>query len=148
MLILIVFSISGKVIQSFAKAKCLANMRGLHVAFSSYVQDKGMWPQLPEPKNGQEHLSDFAWMTMLDSYGASRKLWICPILERGRLKHANGEDIKMHYIPTRFDANRISPHRWSKQPWLIEMGDAHGSGALILFPDGSIKGMTQVLNGG
>ena len=31
-----------------SKANCISNMRSLHVSFSSYVNDVGCWPQVPE----------------------------------------------------------------------------------------------------
>jgi len=131
-----------------AKAVCINNLKQLHLAFSSYLQDVGYWPQMPESVSGNEKSYEEWWIKTMEPYGATPKLWICPVLKNGQIKDEAGNPILMHYIPTQFDANRISPTRWPGQPWLIERGDAHGGGSLIIFPDGSVKGLTEVLQGG
>jgi hypothetical protein len=44
-----------------------------------------------------------------------------------------------------FDNIPGTARRWPSQPWLVERADAHGSGALICFTDGSIKPFRKVL---
>ena len=90
--------------------------------------------------------TDAYWIDIMAPYGATPKVWLCPTLAVAGLKGPNKETLKMHYIPSQFDAKPDSPRRWPKQPWLIEMANAHGDGALISFPDGSIKSMNQVLS--
>ena len=133
------------VMMRVSKANCISNMRSLHVSFSSYVNDVGYWPQIPEQLvSGESDYEDW-WIKTMEPYTGSEKVWLCPVLKAGHLSSADGKLLRMHYIPTQFDANRISPTRWPRQPWLIEMGNAHGDGALILFPDGSIQSLSQVL---
>lgn len=135
----------GNIIRKANKARCINNMRQLHVAFSGYVQDVGHWPQIPKSLSGNEASYEEWWMKTMEPHGASPKVWRCPVMEKARIKDKSGNLILLHYIPTQFDANRISPTRWPGQPWLIERGDAHGGGSLILFPDGSVKGLNQLL---
>lgn len=87
------------------------------------------------------------WLKLMDPYVNTRKVWLCPILERGKVSAPSGDPLKMHYIPTQFDGTKMAPFRWPRQPWLIEMANAHGEGALILFPDGSVRSFKQVLRG-
>jgi prepilin-type processing-associated H-X9-DG protein len=38
----------------------------------------------------------------------------------------------------------MAPYKYP-QPWLIEIGNMHGHGANICFPDGSIRTMNDVI---
>ena len=129
-----------------AKARCLANMRGLHVAFQGYVEDNNMWPQQPDQLNDDDKLYDNFWIACLRPYTDTEKVWLCPVLEKAKLKGVQGDLLKVHYLPTMFDANPRSMYRWPKQPWLIEMANAHGAGGHILFPDGSIRTIHDVVD--
>ncbi len=126
----------------------MTNMRNLHVALASYVQEHDMWPQAPDITTTDSQKWEEWWMTAMDPYTGSRKVWLCPTLANGQMELPGGKPVKMHYMPTKFDANKISPYRWSTQPWLIEMANAHGNGGLILFPDGSIKELGSIVGGG
>lgn len=127
------------------RVKCTNNLRQLHLVFSNYLQDVDHWPQIPVKLTESESDYQKWWIGTMEPYGAPPNLWLCPVMEKARIKDASGDLILMHYIPTQFDMNRISPTRWPRQPWLIERGDAHGGGSLILFPDGSVKGLGQIL---
>ncbi len=148
-LAVIIFRVSGPLIQTATKAGCMSNMRSLHVSFETYLQDNGYWPQVPEKvsQSAPSEVEDY-WLRTMDAYTGTRKVWLCPLLARARVTSSTGEMLKMHYVPTRFDFNKSSPHRWPTQPWLIEMGNVHGHGALILFPDGSIFAMDDILKKG
>ena len=128
-----------------AKGRCMANMRSLHISFQSYVTDHNMWPQMPLQWLDNDASYDTFWINALKPYNDDERVWQCPVLARGGLKGVSGQPLKVHYIPTMFDANPRSMYRWPRQPWLIEMGDAHGAGAHILFPDGSIRAMKEIL---
>ena len=51
----------------------------------------------------------------------------------------------LHYTPAMFDESPYTPYRWPNQPWLSEIGNMHGRGALMCFPDGSIRAMDDVV---
>ena len=137
----------SKIGASVAKAKCISNLRALQAGFESYVSDKGMWPQLPVNTDVTTAQTEDMWFAIMDPYlDNSREVWLCPVLKALRLKGTDGSLLRMHYVPTRFDANRISPHRWPVQPWFIEVGNAHGTGPLIMFTDGSIKSLQDFFN--
>jgi prepilin-type N-terminal cleavage/methylation domain-containing protein len=127
------------------KVNCMANLRNLHVALGSYVQDRGSWPQPPDDIKGEKR--DRWWVGELASFGMTAAAWRCPTLSRGLKESAVSDEeraMPIHYIPTEFDAHPFTPYRWKTQPWAAEIGDPHGGGALLVFPDGSIKGFNQV----
>jgi len=135
-------------LQKTSQIRCMSNMRALHPAFSAYIQDVGHWPQPPDYEMEMDQNYEDWWLTTMDPYvGGAREIWLCPVLKSARLADADGRLLKMHYIPTQFDANPISPTRWPTQPWLVEVANAHGNGALILFTDGSIKSLNSILPG-
>jgi hypothetical protein len=51
-------------------------------------------------------------------------------------------------MPTEFDDNAFTPYSWSTQPWLIEVGDFHGDGNYIMYPDGSITTLNRIFESG
>lgn len=113
-------------------------MRQIHTALGSALNDIGHWPQIPENLEDSEETYEDWWLETMEPYGAPSKIWQCPILRATQATDPNGYLLRMHYIPTDFDANPINPRRWN-MPWLIERGNNHGAGALMAFPDGSIR---------
>ncbi len=125
----------------------MATMRSLHVALSSYVRDVGKWPQEPEElwlAENSAPLEDW-WFETLGPFGGGEKAWRCPTISRLVARGEEKDTPRMHYGPTRFDDKPLSPFRWATQPWLVEIGDMHGRGAHIIFPDGSIRVMSDFL---
>lgn len=126
--------------------RCMANMRSLQVALASYIQDKGHWPQMPVDKfENDENAYEDWWLSELKPYGAVESTWMCPTIKRLVTNKSGDSRPKVHYTPTMFDSNPMTPYKWSTQPWLIEIGNMHGQGAFICFPDGSIKSMDEVV---
>ena len=128
-------SISPKLVE----ARCLSNMRSIHISLSNYLSDVGTWPQIPLDLDTTDQAYEAWWLWTMEPFGAPEKIWKCPVLSKARVTDADGYELRMHYIPADFDANPISPRRWSNMPWLVERGNNHGRGALIAFPDGSIR---------
>jgi prepilin-type N-terminal cleavage/methylation domain-containing protein len=131
-----------------ATARCMENMRSLQVSLNSYIQDKGHWPQVPEEIDVSSSEDDSAyedwWLEELEEYGGTPEVWQCPVIKRlTSSKHPKGRP-KIHYTPTPFDEKPMTPYRWSTQPWLVEIGNMHGRGALLIFPDGSIKTLNEL----
>lgn len=135
----------GRIAQSVAKARCMSNMRAIHVGLESYLQEHRIWPQIPEDQDPFDPRVEDLWIRTLNPYIDRDDIWMCPVLKAAGLEGPHGNVLRMHYMPTRFDANPASPRRYSTQPWLVEMADAHGDGALIAFPDGRIQSMGEVL---
>lgn len=129
------------------KVKCIGNMRSLQASLAAYVQDVGHWPQMPAEMDTSPDDSNYEdwWLNELAPYGGSPEVWMCPTIKRLVCsKNANGRP-KIHYTPTMFDDKPMTPYKWRTQPWLIEIGNMHGHGANICFPDGSIRTMDDVI---
>lgn len=128
------------------EARCMANMRSIHLGLSTYLNDHDdIWPQGPPPDTDAAW-SEF-WIRTLEPQGITASTWRCPTIA-GLLRtqdNAPFDAASIHYIPTMFDATPGIARRWPTQPWLIERMDAHGNGALICFTDGSIKSFHKVL---
>ena len=134
-----------RIYQAASKAKCISNMRSVHVALASYLDEKRIWPQIPEnPEDPFDPRVEEFWIKTLLPYTETEEVWQCPVLKAAQITGPSGNVLRMHYVPTRFDANPASPRRWSRQPWLVEIADAHGDGALISFPDGRVQSMGEV----
>lgn len=128
------------------EARCMANLRTIHLGLTQYLNDHdSVWPQGPSPED--ETVWSRFWLDTLARYDVTEKVWQCPSLRSMLLAGGMPEQERprLHYIPTMFSAAKGIAYRWPTQPWLIERGDAHGKGALICFPDGSIKPFSKVL---
>lgn len=138
-----------RMLASSESARCMNNMRSLHTSLNSYVQDVGHWPQVPEELDVSASKDDKAyedwWIEELKNFGATPQVWQCPTIRRTvSNKNPDGRP-KMCYTPTPFDRNPYTPYKWSTQPWLVEIGNVHGRGANLCFPDGSIRSISDVL---
>jgi type II secretory pathway pseudopilin PulG len=131
------------------RVQCASNLRSLHVALAAYTLDQNHWPQNPYEIGDPQF--DTWWMREMSRYSLGRSNWECPTFKRMQqegVAEKDKDDKKMiHYIPTPFDDGPRTPYKWSAQPWAVEVGDFHGDGNLILFPDGSIKGFNQYIGG-
>jgi type II secretory pathway pseudopilin PulG len=126
--------------------RCGMNMRSIHSSLANYLQDRSaIWPQ--EPENLDQKAHDNWWLQTLEPYGAPEEVWQCPTIKRKILSKASskGSGPRLSYSPTSFDDRPGTAYRWSTQPWLMEIGNMHGAGALICFPDGSTKTTNEVM---
>lgn len=126
---------------------CIANMKSLYGSFASYTTDNNRWPQQPDfdmqTKTGRNNYAKW-WIETMKPYTVSEKVWQCPTLARMEISGGYPPEYLMHYTPTIFDAFPTRPYQWSFMPWLVEIGAAHGDGANVLFPDGSIRGFNSI----
>jgi hypothetical protein len=128
------------------EARCISNMRNITVGLHGYLQDnRGVWPQ--GPTLNDEPAWEAFWLTKLTNYGIATNIWRCPTLDSQLAsKGMPKEDRpKIAYIPTLFSAEPNIATRWSTHPWLIERANAHPNGALVAFPDGSVKSFNKIL---
>ena len=133
---------TGRILAAAQQAICASHMRSIRVALDSYLQDhEQVWPQGPPPQ--EEGWANF-WLATLQPYEIRPKTWQCPVI-RGWARNADDPNLQLHYVPTMFDATPNIANRWSTQPWLIEIADAHDKGPLIAFPDGAVKPYSKVL---
>jgi len=129
--------------------QCIMHMKSLQTSLAAYLQDVGHWPQEPVEQTG-ESVSAYEdwWLKELAPYGGTPEVWMCPTIKRLVSNKSSDGRPKIHYTPTMFDEIPGTPYRWSTQPWLIEIGNMHGHGALICYPDGSIRAMDDVAGPG
>jgi prepilin-type N-terminal cleavage/methylation domain-containing protein len=129
------------------RTQCSSNLRNLFVALDADTRDQGHWPQCPYEIGNPQF--DLWWLKELSHYNLSRANWECPTFQRLQERgEAEKKDEKtIDYVPTPFDDQPRTPYKWATQPWAVEVGDFHGDGNLVLFPDGSIKGFNQFLAG-
>ena len=149
LLIVLVFAAAPYWRERAEAVKCGNNMKNIHVALASYVQEKGYWPQEPQEywvSNDNNKYEDW-WIDTLKPYGIDEKTWQCPTIFRRVTFRSKDNRPRMHYTPTMFDDKPYTPYKWPTQPWLVEIGNMHGRGALMDFPDGSIRPMTDVVQG-
>ena len=134
----------SRIVGAAQEVICASHMRSIRVALGNYLTDHGnVWPQ-PDPGLEGDALRSF-WLQTLKPYGISENTWQCPTIRHALRAEGQTGDFGMHYVPTQFDATPNIANRWTTQPWLIEAANAHGKGALICFPDGTVKSMFKVL---
>jgi len=134
----------GPIRDRVERVVCMGNLRSLYTSLSSYVTDNQQWPQCPV--KASRAVSEKFWTTTLADYGAKPETWICPTLKRKlALAVAQGEDVpKVHYVPAQFDDKAATPFKWPAMPWVIEIGDMHLCGSLLIRGDGGIKTMNDI----
>lgn len=128
------------------RTTCMQNLRNIYVSTTVYLQDHGSWPQVdPATLNTPEYPA--AWVKALQPYSLAEKNWVCPSVQRA----LNNPDLtkpetrRIDYLATPFGDERNLPYKYPRQPWFIERGDMHGDGQLILFPDGQVQSLKEVL---
>lgn len=125
---------------------CTFHLRSLYLAFDSYCNEHGHWPQQPggqaAPKDGPAY---YNWIVgELDPYGGERRVWICPTEHRQSRVNVSEKNFEGSYVPTSFDVRPNSPWEW-QQPWLVERQDFHEVGFQMIFPDGTISTSRELL---
>ncbi len=120
------------------RVRCTENLKQLYLGLNSYTEENDHWPQLPEAiSDSRSEVADF-WIATLKPYGVTDAVWQCPgVLRLGKIQQS-GRTPKIHYLPTRFDAKPNTSKKWSIQPWVVEIGNIHGHGPLLILPDGSV----------
>lgn len=135
--------------QRAAKVACMTNLKSLYVAASACVQASGgIWPQV-DNSTMQDDYPKFAsdWIETLRPYNITEKNWICPTIQ----EILHGPDIhkyenrRLDYIPMPFDVNPGTPNRWARHPWFVERGDVHGNGNLVIYTNGTIEEIGNII---
>ena len=133
-------------LSKFEEPACISNLRGLHGAFSAWLDDhENVWPQLPGDASVEAGgigtaLEHEFWIKTFEPYGLRQKNWTCPTLRRlVKQKQTSFNDAQIHYLPTLFDEVPGRARRSPGTPWLMEIADGHGRGNLLIFTDGSVR---------
>ena len=133
------FAVTSGLRRRAESAACMANMKTIFTGLATYTGDFKTWPQPPEDALGEEEGFWKFWFGVLEPYDVGEKTWICPTY--ARLSSEMDEEFrKGTYLPTLFEPhNPRIPYNMNNQPWLMEIGDHHGRGPLVIYPDGSIR---------
>jgi type II secretory pathway pseudopilin PulG len=128
------------------RGSCMNNLKGIYVAATLYVQDHGQWPQI-DPKTLHEPSYPQAWVDAFRHYNISERTWLCPSIQRvlSNPDTKKPENRRIDYFGTPFGPDRTTPYKYKGQPWFIERGDMHGDGQLLIFRDGTLKSLKDVL---
>lgn len=130
------------------KTRCTGNLRSLHVAVNSYMQqNENRWPQInPRLIQSDPPAYATAWVRTLESFGVAHETWICPTAQRkgGGVDYKDPKTARIDYLAMPFSSRARSALRWSSQPWFIERGDMHGNGNLVIFPDGRVTELKNI----
>ena len=133
----IAFVINSGVRKKAERVQCCENLKSLHMALRSYLIDHKHWPQVNPEFGSQEESYWQQWAERLSDYALPDKVWMCPTHKRVTkdefLRYSS-------YHPMTFDRKSImTPHRWGNMPWVLEIGDNHGNGPLLIMADGRIQ---------
>ena len=135
------------------ESRCLANLRSLYNAASSYLLQSESWPQIPvkwvkdNPKGYAR-----AWVSTLTPFGAPHQTWLCPTIQRSMgvsLEDVMTKDehYRIDFVAGFFDDNPTSPRLADSFPWFVEKSGVHGRGNLFIQANG-ITGALQDIAGG
>lgn len=131
------------------EARCIANLKGLYVAASGYLQADGAWPQIPvklftdDPKTYAK-----LWVAALTPYGAPHSTWICPTLQRtiGTSMEAleKDEHYRIDFIATPFSDDPLAPRANPAHPWFMEKAGVHPRGNLLVLANGTTTSLLEL----
>ncbi len=133
LLSLILFSFDG-VRARVEVANCMANLRSISIALSAQLADTKRWPQVPEGIDEAGYAR--FWRQTLAPYGVDSKVWRCPTAKRTVQRTGEEELVEIDYTPAEFDEMESTPFKYQNQPWVVEAGDFHGDGNLLITTSG------------
>jgi len=115
---------------------CTNNLKNLYIAFSGYATDG--WPQIPKGialGSSEEQ----RWWIEHTKKDLPEKTWRCPTITRLFRSSPEAERPIIHYLPTPFSAQPNKANKNPHMPWFIEIGNAHGSGNLLVRANGTVE---------
>jgi prepilin-type N-terminal cleavage/methylation domain-containing protein len=131
------------------RAKCVQNLKSLHVAATNYLQTNHNWPEYRP--SGPPDVNEYG-KSMFDAlrpFGAEPGSWICPSIQRlfNNPDYTQKENFRVDYVATPFSSGEATPFRWSTQPWFAEKSNLHGGGPLMIFSTGDVMSLSDVIAG-
>ena len=117
---------------------CMNNLRNLRTAFAGYATEG--WPQIPKEIALGSNEEQRWWLDFTKkNLGLSEKNWHCPTITRLFRSSREADRPLIHYLPTPFSAQPNTANKNAQMPWFIEIGNAHGSGNLLVRQNGTVE---------
>lgn len=145
-LVVLFFPIFTTIQSRVESTRCTNNLKNLHVAADTYLQEHRTWPQIKITGSSEQDLAN-AWIAALRPYGIEPSSWVCPTSQHrlGSPNLADPLNVRIDYLATPFAPGQQIPFKWTNQPWFAERFNEHGNGNLIIFPDGHVESMFDVM---
>ena len=129
----------------FERVRCIKNLQSLHVAANLYVQEHQSWPQIDPSRPPEDVAKD--WIDALQPYGMTLPGWICPTVQR--LLHSPDftlpENRRTDYSGFPFSPEPQRPFQYATEPWFFEKNDVHSRGQLLIFRDGHVQTLSELI---
>ena len=144
-LLVLVLPVVGGVRSRMERVRCVKNLQNLHVAANLYVQEHGSWPQIDPSRTPDVVAGD--WIDALQPYGMTVQGWLCPTVQR----LLRSPDItqpanrRTDYGGFPFSPEPQRPFQYATEPWFFEKNDVHGRGHLLIFRDGHIQTLGELI---
>ena len=137
-LVAIVYPVLEKLSPRAEKVVCMSNLRNLHATFAGYAAEG--WPQIPKGIALGSNEEQRWWLEFTKKdLGLQEKTWRCPTITRLFKSSKESDRPLIHYLPTPFSAQPGKANKNSQMPWFIEIGNAHGSGNLLVRQTGTVE---------
>ncbi len=145
----------GDVKKKAGIAGCMANLRTIHVGLTAQHQDTHRWPEVPDSVRGNDDSYSNFWRVTLKPYGVAEKSWRCPTSAQTVKRTPEQDKIDIDYSPAEFGdviqgqgqsglvQTEFGPFEFPKQPWVVESGDFHGDGNLLITTSGETISLNE-----
>lgn len=144
-LIVLAAPVAQSVQARLERTRCAKNLQNLHVAANLYLQEHQTWPQI-DPSRAPETVAG-DWIEALQPYGITLQGWICPTVQK-LLRSPDltlPENRRTDYSGFPFSPEPQRPFQYATEPWFFEKNDVHGRGQLLIFRDGHIQTLSELV---
>ena len=144
-LIALILPVTQNVRSRLEQTRCVKNLQNLCVAANLYVQEHGSWPQI-DPSQPPEDVAK-GWIDALQPYGMTLQGWICPTVQRLMRSpdFTQPANRRIDYSGFPFSPEPQRPFQYATEPWFFEKNDVHGRGQLLIFRDGHIQTLGELV---
>ena len=138
----LMFPMAKQLMPRVERVICMNRLKSLHTIFTSYSTEG--WPQLPAGVVLGSVAEQKWWVERTrEDHGFAVKDWQCPTIAKSMKKLSERERPLIHYLPTPFSGEPNRANKNPRMPWLIEIGNAHGEGNLMIRQNGAIEAVRQ-----
>lgn len=142
MLVAMIYPAVEKITPRAEMVVCMTNLKNLHQSFSVYATEG--WPQIPKGIALGSNEEQRWWLEFTKkNLDLPEKTWRCPTITRLFRSAPEADRPLIHYLPTPFSAQPDKANKKTQMPWFIEIGNAHGSGNLLVRQNGTVEPAPQ-----